>query len=155
MQEITLSNHSLKAFVDDEDYNKVVLVGTWRYARGYAVSTMCNERVYMHNIVKAPPFGFRNDHKDRNKLNNQKENLRFATKSQNSVNSKLRSTNTTGYRGLERIAKLHKWRVRIRVNYKFIHVGYFLTRENAALAYNEAAKKYFGEFAQLNILPTI
>jgi len=92
------------------------------------------------------------DHKDRNKLNNQKENLRYpVTKAENMRNREKQTNNTSGYKGVY----FHKnrrcpWGASIRHEGKDIFIGWYLTPEEAALAYNEAANKYFGEFAYLN-----
>jgi len=91
------------------------------------------------------------DHANRNTLDNRTENLRIATHRQNVCNVGLRATSTSGRIGVTR----HQggWVARISVNSKRLHIGCFATREAAALAYNEAALKYHGEFAVLNPLP--
>jgi len=90
------------------------------------------------------------DHRDRNPLNNVDENLRIATRRQNVCNQGLRKDNKTGYKGVG--IRHGKLRVRIRINGKLIHLGAFpLGQEReAALAYDAAAIRYFGEFAHLN-----
>lgn len=106
------------------------------------------------------------DHKDHNGLNNQRENLRIANKSQNAMNKK--ANGEIQYKGVsirrQKQKYFHKLSgeyryantkdsivVRIKVNGKSIFVGSgYSTLEEAALAYNEAAIKYHGEFAVLN-----
>lgn len=86
------------------------------------------------------------DHIDFDGLNNQKLNLRTATFSQS--NSYRRSKSKYTYKGIR--FNDGKWDSRITHNKKQIMVGRFETKEMAALAYNEAAIKYHGEFAYLN-----
>lgn len=93
------------------------------------------------------------DHKDRNKLNNLKDNLRIVTESQNQQNRELQSNNLSGWKGVSWHLYNQKWQAQIGVNGKPIHLGYFDTAEDAARAYNTAAIYYFGEFAVLNIIP--
>lgn len=94
------------------------------------------------------------DHIDRDKSNNRWSNLRIATNSQNHINKEKQKNNTSGFKGVgfQKNRKHLKtpWRVRIKVNKKEIYLGHFSTPEKAALAYNEAAIKYFGEYARLN-----
>jgi hypothetical protein len=91
------------------------------------------------------------DHIDHDLLNNRRENLRVCTNAQNSRNSKLSKCNKTGYKGVYCLNR-RSFRARIVVDYKTIHLGYFSNAGDAAKAYNEAALKYFGEFACLNII---
>jgi hypothetical protein len=88
------------------------------------------------------------DHKNRDTLDNRRDNLRAATHSQNRANSKRRSNNTSGYQGVSR-HKL-KWKAEIVMNQKFIYLGLFENLKDAALAYDDAALKHFGEFANTN-----
>jgi len=90
------------------------------------------------------------DHKDRNPLNNCRDNLREATKSQNMANSKRALNNTSGYNGVHFSKCKYKWVAQIGFNNTRKHLGYFNTPEEAAKAYDKAAKQYFGEFAFFN-----
>jgi len=94
--------------------------------------------------------GFEVDHEDRNYLNNQRSNLRLATKSQNQANSNLRIDSTSGYKGVTWHVRIMRWQAKIQVRKTRIFLGYFKTPEEAARAYDKAAKRYFGEFANLN-----
>ncbi len=87
------------------------------------------------------------DHENRNRLDDRIENLRIATQSQNMANAELRSTNTSGYKGVHWVEHAKKWRARIKVNYKVIHLGYFDSPGQAHAAYVKAAKQHFGVFA--------
>ena len=90
------------------------------------------------------------DHKDINSLNNKWNNLRAGTRQQNSFNMGLNSNNTTGFKGVSWKKKAKKFVAYIQLDYKKIHLGYFLNKIIAARAYDRAAIKYFGEFARLN-----
>jgi hypothetical protein len=90
------------------------------------------------------------DHSDHNSLNNTDENLRISTRQQNNCNQRLRKDNPTGFKGVT----IHngRLRVRIRVNRKEIYIGGFPIgcEREAAIAYDQAALRHFGEFAHLN-----
>jgi len=88
------------------------------------------------------------DHKDGDGLNNRWNNLREANQAQNAANQKLRSDNTTGFKGVTFVKRSGRYRASIRVQQKPIHLGYFDTPEAAHIAYFEAAQRHFGKFAR-------
>ena len=146
------------ALVSDEDYE---YLNQWKwfahkgYTTFYAIrhSLTINKKrtlIYMHRVI-AERMGIKNpDHIDRNGLNNQRNNLRDSTRSQNNANRGLNKNNTSGYKGVCWNKQKQKWHARIRVNYKYVQLGLFDNIKDAARAYNKAALKYFGEFAWLN-----
>lgn len=85
------------------------------------------------------------DHKDRNKINNAINNLRKATHQQNMANQDIRYNNELGVKGVQK--RGNRYRAQITVNYKVIHLGTYNTLEEAIIAREQAAKQYFGEFA--------
>ena len=107
--------------------------------------------IYLSDIEV--PDNHQIDHHDGNTLNNLEDNLRICTFAQNSHNGKIRINNTSGWKGVYWHKNTKKWMALIIVNYKPIFLGYFDIKEDAAKAYNNAATKYFGEFARLNIIP--
>lgn len=90
------------------------------------------------------------DHKDNNPSNNKWSNLRPASRSQQGANSRKRRNCSSKYKGVCFCKQTNKWRVIIQKNGKRINLGRFVNEEEAALVYNEAAIKYFGEFAHIN-----
>lgn len=100
------------------------------------------------------PNGVEVDHKDGNGLNNVRSNLRFCTASQNKMN--MRCWNKHGFKGVTFMKRrgLRCWRAKLTINKIVKHLGYFYCLHEAALAYNKAAKKYFGRFARLNAVPS-
>jgi hypothetical protein len=92
------------------------------------------------------------DHKDRYKLNDKINNLRAASKSQNCKNKSSLSGSTSKYLGVHFYKASKKWRAMIYISGKNKLLGTFLKEDEAALAYNEAAKIHFKEFANLNII---
>lgn len=140
-----------ETIVDDEDYDFLCKEIKWsydgRYARGW--SKKLNKKLRMHRMI-AERMGITGnvDHKDRNRLNNQRNNLRIANQSQNIANSNRNGKSISGYKGVYPARR--KWMARIQVNYKFVNIGYFETAEEAARAYDKAARNFFGEFACTN-----
>jgi len=98
--------------------------------------------------------GYVIDHINGSGLDNRRANLRPATVAQNAQNSRRRK-NLSGYKGVWFDKHKRKWRAAIWHNSKRVHLGYFSSPRQAANAYDEAAKKYHGEFACLNLSQNI
>lgn len=90
------------------------------------------------------------DHVDRNKLNNRIDNLRVATQRDNTRNTKARLGKCVPYKGVIMRPEKGSYRAKIMKNKKQTSLGEFKTPEEAARAYDKAAKEEFGEFAYLN-----
>jgi hypothetical protein len=88
------------------------------------------------------------DHIDGNRSNNRPGNLRVATTQLNAANRGKPNTNTSGLKGVYWSRALCKWRASIKVNSRQTHLGYYHSKEEAAIAYGAAARKYFGDFAR-------
>jgi hypothetical protein len=93
------------------------------------------------------------DHKNNHGLVNLRNNLRSCSHAENQHNQQNPSNNTSGYKGVSWYKHVAKWRAQINFNGKRIHLGYFDNKIEAAIAYNEAAVKYHGEFACINVIP--
>ena len=87
------------------------------------------------------------DHIDNNKLNNNIDNLRFATVQENNRNKQVGKSNTSGYKGVTK--SNNKWRACITIDGIYLHLGTFDTIEEARQARVEAVKKAFGDFANV------
>ncbi len=138
------------ALIDDEDWCLVEGL-TWYVVKDhstfYAHAHTGNTKIKsMHQIVMGGN-GEMIDHIDRNGLNNQKANLRFATNSANQANGKHRS-NKFGYRGVSQHG--NGYRAQIKVNKSAIYIGSFSTPEDAARAYDDALYRVHGEHATFN-----
>jgi len=140
------------ALVDDDDY-EYLNQWKWHLKKGYALRSKNDKpRIIMHRLIMNTPLGMETDHINHNKLDNRKENLRICTNNENHYNLKMRKNNSTGYKGVCLKRKTNKYFAQICHNYKDIHLGYFASPMDAAKAYNEAAIKYYGKFANLNII---
>ncbi len=160
MKKIKLSQRKY-ALVDDEDYE---YLNQWKwcvckrkktsYAIGLIKINGCRTQVLMHRLIMNTPPIMETDHIDHDGLNNQKSNLRNCTKQQNAWNRQ--ATGSSKYRGVSVYFVTHKHCIskyiaaHISVNSKSVHLGHFKTEEDAARAFDQAAKKHHGEFANLN-----
>ena len=91
------------------------------------------------------------DHKDKNGLNNQRDNLRVCTKTGNQGNARKGQRGTSKYKGVYLNNDSGRWMAQLKGKEKRYSRS-FITEEEAALAYNKVALEYFGEFASLNVL---
>lgn len=165
MKRIPLANGGA-ALVDDEDFERLN-VYRWKLhtspsGKEYAVrNRLARERgmsvfLRMHQMV----IGGRGvDHRNGNTLDNRRSNLRIATDAQNQQNRRT-ITNKHGFKGVayhgytqnngKRWIRRKPWKAEIQVDQKRIHLGHFLSAEEAAAAYDRAAVLQFGEFAATN-----
>jgi hypothetical protein len=145
------------ALVDDADFERVSqfkwcahrVRKNWYAVRGVAKAGTASGRGLqrMHQFLM--PGVLRVDHADGDGLNNQRStNLRAATNSQNMANQGISTQNTSGVKGVYWAKHAGKWRAKIKVSYRSIHLGYFEIIEEAARAYESAAVHYFGEFGR-------
>lgn len=142
------------AKVDDADF-ELLSKYKWYFVlkkptarTGYAVHDFNKRHVSMHRFLLNPPKEMDVDHINRDGLDNRRSNIRICTRSFNMANIAARGR----YKGVEKVKKYDKWFARIRLNGKRKYIGIFNTPEDAARAYNEVAKDFYGEFALLNTI---
>lgn len=144
------------AIVDDEDYEElskfkwspVIRNRTVHAQREIRWKGMQDEARYMHQMITGYP---QTDHVNGLGLDNRKKNLRPATNSQNKMNEpKKRGQFTSQFKGVSWYNRLSCWRAQVMLDRKVVYSRCFKSEEEAARAYDEAARKYFGEFANVN-----
>lgn len=151
-KEIPLTQGKI-ALIDDEDYERIIQYHWYADKHGYtyyARRSFNNKHDYLHRFIMNAKPGEQIDHLDGNGLNDQKYNLRIVNNSQNHMNSKKHLDGLNKYKGISWNKRKKKWVATICLNYKHIHLGFFINELDAARAYDEAAKKYHGEYARLN-----
>lgn len=137
-------------YFDLEDYDKIKDYCWYINNLGYVVSskTKKHKAIKLHNLIMND---FLIDHKNRNKLDNRKENLRICTNSQNNMNRGINKINNTGIIGVskhyESKKKGTKWRAFIKINNKEIEILSSYNFKDCVIARLKAEKEYFGEFA--------
>lgn len=155
MKKINL-NHGEVALVDDADF-KYLNQFTWYTTKGYVVRSNWKDgkqgtAIRMHNDIMNPPSDKIVDHINGNGLDNRRSNLRICTWAQNLCNKKIDKRNKTGYKGVynEPEGSKNPYRAMIGYDHKLRYIGLYATAEDAARAYNDAARELHGEFARLN-----
>lgn len=173
MKQIPLTQGQF-ALVDDEDFD-LISKFKWHITKNKNARTMYAEtnkkgvkHTKMHRLIMGCVKGDGKmiDHKDGNGLNNQRSNLRFCTHSENMRNIKSARGSSSKYLGVcffihstihntstgPKMYSYPRWKSRIVIDGKAVHVGTFKTENEAAIAYNKAAEKHYGEFARLNVI---
>lgn len=145
---LTRGRFALVDAADFDDVNQLV----WCHVNtgtGYAVTNSGDAQISMHRWIMGAPDGVEVDHVNRDGLDNRRSNLRFATVRQNMVNKASR--NRYGYKGIRFDAKYGgRWYASIRIDGARTHLGVWPTAEDAARAYDRAARQHHGAFARYN-----
>ena len=143
------------ALIDDGDYERINQYKWWaqkdsRTGKFYAMGWVNGNRVLLHRFIMDAPPGTEVDHIDGNGLNCQRDNLRLASHLNNMRNRGKGNNNTSGYKGVSPYKRDENYLAHINVDGVKHNLGYFDTAEEAALVHDDAARKYHGEFANLN-----
>ena len=151
-------DEGLWAIVDTADYYRYAgfkwciggFEGKFYAVRGQRIGPDDLKIVRLHRLIMNAPEGLLVDHRNSDGLDNRRTNLRLATHAENTQNSRKRKGTTSKYIGVSFDRKAGNWRSGIMFKKKAIWLGSFDDEIAAARVYDEAAKKYYGEFARLN-----
>lgn len=111
----------------------------YRQLRLDGESILAHRLIYLMQTGKIPA---EIDHKNRTRDDNRWKNLRPATSSENSHNTKIRATNTSGCKGVSWDKSIGKWIARIYVEKKLFYLGSFLDKSKAIRARHRANRQF-------------
>lgn len=147
-----------QTIVDDADYDALMQY-SWhahvdRNRMVYASTSLKRQdgtrpRLFMHNLLMGKRTGFTADHKNRNGVDNQRENLRWATRAQN-MSNRIFPVGVSGFRGVQPSQGSGKWRVFIKKDKKTRYGGTYSDPRDAAIKYDALARELHGNFAMCN-----
>lgn len=145
-----LTKKGERIFVSLEDA-EIACGYTWYVNKdGYAQTNKNKQPVLLHRILTGAKAGEEVDHRDLNKLNCTKLNLRIVTRTQNMANRVKNCLSKNRYKGVWFNKRTGKWRARIHSRSKRMSSGYFATEEEAARAYDMMARWFYGQYARVN-----
>jgi hypothetical protein len=139
------------AKVDDYWFDRLAAMGMWlevrrnsglRYARLQGA-----ENLYLHQVIGGKNW----DHRDGDGMNNQEENLRQATVSQQGANHKLNRDSTSGESGVSWDKNRQKWKVRVKQDRKVVFNKYFADKDEAIVCARAKRKELHGEFVRTTV----
>lgn len=138
------------------DADQAEFIGQWNWyaevgpRNTYAVRTDNTEKrkVRMHSVLLSVPEGFQVDHRNVNSLDNRLSNLRVASPAENRRNARRRVDSTSGYKGVSFFKETKKWAAYISIDKRWTRIGFFPTAWDAHLAYIEASRVFYGDFAR-------
>lgn len=162
MKQIPLSKGQF-ALVDDADFQ---WLDQWKWhlsCNGYAARSSHipgssqngkihggkHINIFLHRLVTGAEKGFVVDHINHDKLDNRRQNLRVCLFRENTLN-KLKTKGTSKYKGVCWDKRASKWVAYIHPDRKMKFLGYFISEEQAARAYDTKALELFKDFSKLN-----
>lgn len=147
----TFGNEKARAVIDPRDYELANKYKWYLSSSRYAISRVSkSEQIFLHRLIVNTSPELSVDHIDGNTLNNRRENLRPCTHQENLKNTKVRTDNTSGYKGVSYNRRRNRWYSRIFVNGTEKFLGSFLSKQEAIEVRRAAEEKYFGEFRRKN-----
>lgn len=136
------------------DYTDYKLISGYRWwidkGSGYFITNINGRLSYLHRMLMPDRENYVCDHINRDKHDNRRSNLRYATPQQNSRNRSIARNNTSGFIGVCWHIRQKKYVAAVKVDGRTINLGQFESAEEAARVRDEAALFYHGRFANLN-----
>lgn len=136
------------------DYKDFHLVRSFRWSvsrEGYVLGYVPGgKNIKLHRLLMGAKPGEVVDHVNGNPADCRRANLRITTQRQNTYNTKLPKSSTTGYKGVCFDKRKNRYMAHIHPNRTMVFLGYYEKPEEATVAYDKAASFYFGKYARLN-----
>lgn len=151
-------NHGRFSLIDDDDSDLCASKWHMHTANGVTMYVVRNVRAngirrteFLHKVI-ASRKGLSGtvDHRNRCGLDNRRDNLRSASRAQNCANRSMHKNNSSGFKGVTWHRVTSRWMARLSVDGRKRHLGLFRDPQQAARAYDIAAREVYGEFAALN-----
>lgn len=141
---------------DGECFGKIKDMNWYRNKRGKEeknVYIVSQKGEMLHSYLLECPTGYEIDHINLDTFDNRSSNLRICTHQQNQCNQPLQRNNTSGVSGVSFYPPRGKYRARIKIGQRDIHLGYFLTFVEAVQARNIGMECMFGKYGRYNDVP--
>lgn len=149
--EVKLGNSGHYVLIDEEDFEVVsnlrLKLHKCSETHSYPAAKVQGRIILLHRLIAATPDLPEVDHKNGNRLDCTRKNLRPCTHAQNMMNRKVRKDCSSGFKGVYQDWRSSLFVARITANKKCRVLGWFKTAEEASAAYIEAAKQLHGEFS--------
>ena len=147
---IMYTNQGDMFLIDLDDFERVVKIAWRKTKSGYFRGKYNGKTIQLQRFILNAPDNIIVDHRNHDKSNNRKYNLRQATVSQNAMNRKVAYTCKSGVTGVSWYSKTHQWQAYITINYQRIYLGRYNNFDDAVEARKQAEEKYFGEWSYDN-----
>lgn len=155
---LPLSNSTEVAIIDGEDRDLLEHpwhIDTGGYIRSNSASSNMLPGRRLHQVILARMLGatlgvIEPDHRNGNRLDNRRSNLRPATRAQNTQNTRGDAYSFSKYKGVTLDKRTNRWRAKASSGRKYVQLGMFATEREAAEAYDTWARQNHGEFACCN-----
>lgn len=144
-------------YIDLDDYENCKNI-CWHTNHGkqtednYIYGSKDKKQFPLHQFLLGKVEGLVVDHINHNTMDNRRKNLRMVTLSENAMNQRIKSNNTSGVKGVRWHKATQKWQVDITVNQKQIYLGVYENFDEAVKVRKQAEEKYFGEYSLENSL---